>query len=113
MTLVNLLVILAVLLSARALRIIVFHMAGLEEEGEGMAMLANSRKHFGRPSFRMSSNNGKVTIVVGEDLPMDQRVQNSIADWQDYKEKSLRWKPLRAVIYASVIWGLVFYFGGS
>lgn len=62
----------------------------------------NSRKHFGRPSFRMWSDKDGLHIVSGPDPDHATRCQNSLRDWYSI-ERRVKWNNW---IYAGMIFAL-------
>jgi hypothetical protein len=68
------------------------------------ARIWNSRKHFGRPSFRCwVDKNGKLNVVTGPNPDHATRCQNSLRDWHKIQQR-IKWNNW---IYASWIFILV------
>jgi hypothetical protein len=73
-----------------AIAAVVFFWKGVFGILETQRSTHNSRRHFGRPSFRMwVDKEGQLHVEGGQDLDHSTRCQNSLRDWYDPKEKLL------------------------
>lgn len=85
---------LAIILSVRAIIIVIYHANGLGEELESKTLEAMTVRHF--------DNN---------DLSHDERCNNWAAEYRIFRS-GLKWKWIRAIVHAIIAWYFVYFLGG-